>query len=64
MVKSALAEESSTALIPFIFLSALTDLSNIEKGLRNGADDYLTKPYKTKDLLNAVYSRLKKKEKD
>ena len=59
-----LQRDESTSSIPFIFLSALTDLSNIEKGLRNGADDYLTKPYKTKDLLNAVYSRLKKKEKD
>ncbi|MFZ0456580.1 MAG: response regulator [Ignavibacteriaceae bacterium] len=57
-----LQKNESTASIPFIFLSAFTDISNIKRGTREGADDYLTKPYKTKDFLNAVYSRLKKEE--
>lgn len=57
-----LQKDESTASIPFIFLSPLADISNKKRGTREGTDKYLTKPYKTKDLLNAVHSRLKKIE--
>lgn len=48
--------------IPFIFLTAKTEQSEIRKGMALGADDYITKPYDATDLLNAVEGRLKKAE--
>lgn len=46
--------------IPFIFLSAKTERSDIRKGMELGADDYITKPFSETELLNAIESRLKK----
>lgn len=40
-----------TAHIPFILLTAKTGLDSKLKGLRSGADDYLTKPFHTEELL-------------
>jgi len=61
-VKSDLSKESSTVLIPFMFLSALVEKQNIRQGMELGADDYLTKPFKIDELLNAVKIRFKKKD--
>ena len=55
--------DSSTSLIPFIFLSAKTDIQDIRKGMNRGADDYLLKPFKANELLQAVKTRLDKKKK-
>ncbi len=52
----------STAQIPFIFLTAKVEMQDMREGMTNGADDYLTKPFSYDDLLNAINSRLKKKE--
>lgn len=49
--------------IPFIFLTAKTDRSDLRKAMDMGADDYLTKPFQEVELLNAIESRLKKVEK-
>ncbi len=49
-----------TSTIPFIFLSALVDKSDLRKGMILGADDYLTKPFQAEDLLNSVKTRLEK----
>lgn len=57
-----LSKREDTALIPFIFITAKTDRMEIRKGIEMGADDYLTKPYDDIELLNAIESRLKKKE--
>jgi CheY-like chemotaxis protein len=46
--------------IPFIFLSAKADKTDFRKGLRMGADDYLTKPCDSSELLHAVELRLEK----
>ena len=48
--------------IPFIFLTAKTDRSDLRKGMDMGADDYLTKPFQEIELLSAIESRLKKLE--
>jgi CRP/FNR family transcriptional regulator, cyclic AMP receptor protein len=47
---------------PFIFLTAKTERSDLRKGMEEGADDYITKPFTGTELLNAVDSRLKKLE--
>jgi DNA-binding response OmpR family regulator len=46
--------------IPFIFLTAKSERTEIRKGMEMGADDYITKPFDGTELLNAVASRLKK----
>ncbi len=48
--------------IPFIFLTAKTERSDLRKGMDMGADDYLTKPFQEIELLKAIESRLKKIE--
>ena len=53
----------STATIPFIFISAKSDYTDIRSGMINGAEDYLTKPFRAKDLIQAINAQLKKKEK-
>ncbi len=50
------------AATPFIFLTAKAERVDLRKGMEMGADDYLTKPFDDMDLLNAIESRLKKKE--
>ena len=57
-VLKKLSKEESTMHIPFIFLSAKTEKEDIRKGMNLGADDYLTKPFEEKDLINAIESRL------
>lgn len=57
-----LSQKKETAQIPFIFLTAKTEKSDMRKGMELGADDYLTKPFDDSELLNAVASRLRKHE--
>lgn len=52
----------ATSNVPFIFLSAKIGSSDIRKGMINGADDYITKPFRAKDLLQSVETQLRKKE--
>lgn len=47
---------------PFIFLSAKAEKAEIRKGMEMGGDDYITKPFNTTELLNAIACRLKKAE--
>jgi DNA-binding response OmpR family regulator len=55
-----LARKAETSTIPFIFLTAKTEKTDIRKGMNLGADDYLTKPFDDTDLLNAIEARLRK----
>jgi len=55
-----LSKDPVTAKIPFIFLSAKTELTDIRKGMELGADDYLCKPFDDTDLLSSIEVRLKK----
>lgn len=57
-----LNKHPATSAIPFIFLTAKADRVDLRKGMEMGADDYLTKPFDDMELLNAIESRLKKKE--
>jgi len=55
-----LSKRTETAAIPFIFLTAKTEKSDMRKGMLLGADDYLTKPFDDTELLNTIEARLKK----
>ena len=57
-----LGKQAHTATIPFIFLTAKTERTDIRKGMEMGADDYLTKPFDDIELLNAIESRFRKSE--
>ncbi len=59
-VLSRLREHEQAKLIPFIFITALADRSNIRTGMEMGADDYITKPFSIKELTNAIDIRLEK----
>lgn len=53
---------SSWNAIPFVFLSAKGQQTDIRKGFGLGADAYVTKPFEPEDLLIAVQGRLKRME--
>lgn len=59
-VLEALQQDRKTVGIPFIFLSAKADRSDVRKGMNLGADDYLTKPFEEHELLEAITSRLRR----
>ncbi|MFB2934227.1 EAL domain-containing protein [Aerosakkonemataceae cyanobacterium BLCC-F154] len=60
-VLEELRQDPLTAVIPFIFLTALADRDRHRKGMELGADDYITKPCKPIELLKAIAVRLNKK---
>jgi len=55
-----LSKDDKTKRIPFIFMSAKTEVKDVRKGMDLGADDYLTKPVSEELLLSAISSRLAK----
>ncbi|MGQ9850746.1 MAG: hybrid sensor histidine kinase/response regulator [Aggregatilineaceae bacterium] len=48
------------ASVPFIFLTARTDRAFMRHGMELGADDYLTKPFSSAELLAAILARLER----
>jgi len=50
----------SIGSIPFLFLSAKTDADSIRQAMSLGADDYLLKPFKAIDLIQAVESKIER----
>lgn len=48
--------------VPFIFLSAKSDIADLRRGMKSGADDYLTKPFTAKELLESIETQLRKKD--
>jgi diguanylate cyclase (GGDEF)-like protein len=57
-----LRQKPDTAEIPFIFLTAKAEHRDMRQGMAMGADDYLTKPFQVDELLEAVSTRLKKRQ--
>lgn len=53
-----LQQESSTAGIPFIFLTAKAGREALQQGLGLGASEYLEKPIRLADLLGAITLQL------
>ena len=61
-VIKTLHNEPATMNIPFIFLTAKGERTDIRSGMNLGADDYLTKPVDKNDLLRAIKMRLARAE--
>ena len=53
----------ASTTVPFIFLTAKADIGDLRKGMNLGADDYIYKPFRVKELLQSVETHFKKKEK-
>ena len=61
-LKKILAAEPLTATIPFIFLTARTAEVDKIAGLKQGADDYITKPFNIDELIARVHTILRRIE--
>ncbi len=59
-VLQTLQQDAALAPIPFIFLTAKGDRSDLRNGMNLGADDYLTKPVANSDLVTAIEARLRR----
>ena len=61
-LRKMMSLDSDLASIPFIFLTARSNPEDRVSGIREGADDYITKPFVTEELLariEAVFRRVK-----
>lgn len=56
---SLLRASPATQSIPFIFLTQHNEVQAMRRGMQLGANDFLTKPIRRQELLNAVSGRLK-----
>ncbi len=57
-VLTALREDSATAMIPFLFLTASADRGNLQKIRELGMNDYILKPFNVDKFLEAISDRL------
>jgi signal transduction histidine kinase len=60
-LRRLMREDPQLATIPFIFLTARTGVDDRVSGLKDGADDYITKPFETEELfarIEAVFRRV------
>ncbi|MFN9371014.1 MAG: response regulator [Planctomycetaceae bacterium] len=58
-VCSRLKSSAETRTIPILMITALAEMSDIEKGIDAGADDFLTKPINKLELITRVRSLLR-----
>jgi len=64
-MRRLMSQDPLLVQIPFIFLTARTDPTDRISGIRDGADDYITKPYVPEELLariEAVLRRVKREQ--
>lgn len=61
-VVETLRADAELAHIPIVLLTAMSDRRHMRQGMTAGADDYLTKPYKPAELLEAVTAALAKRQ--
>jgi DNA-binding response OmpR family regulator len=57
---SVLAEIRKISAVPVLMLTAKNDEADKIKGLRTGADDYLTKPFSMEELMARVWSLIRR----
>ncbi len=61
-VLETLNKDDETAGVPFIFLTAKSEMKDMRKGMAQGADDYIIKPFDEEELLEAIDIRLRKND--
>ncbi|TGE33973.1 response regulator transcription factor [Desulfosporosinus sp. Sb-LF] len=57
-----LRAQRDTAIIPIIILSARNDVADKVIGLELGADDYMTKPFSSRELSSRIKARLREEQ--
>ncbi len=57
-VLEALKDDPATSAIPFIFMTGMDDPKALRRGMDQGADDFLLKPFPMNSMLAAVEARL------
>ncbi|AOY81848.1 response regulator [Moorena producens JHB] len=62
-VLEALRQDPATAKIPFMFLTASADRSNIQKIRELGIHDYILKPFNVDKFLDVISNRLAEQKK-
>lgn len=60
-VRAALEASPHTAVIPFVFLTAKADYEDLRRGMHQGTNDYLTKPFVPQDVLKTIETQLRKR---
>lgn len=63
LLHEIIRENNTLAAIPFIFLSAKKELDIMRRCLLDGADDFLSKPFKVKELTGMIQTKIKRFEK-
>lgn len=53
-----------TSQVPIVMLTAKTDTVDVVLGLESGADDYVNKPFKAKELVARIRARLRRGEEE
>lgn len=61
-VLAKVSRDARVSDIPFLFLTARIGRDDMRKGMGLGADDYITKPFTRKEILQAVDTRLGKRQ--
>ena len=51
---TAMRAQPAWATVPIIMLTSMGNEQNVLRGLRNGADDYLTKPFRPAELVARI----------
>ncbi|MFZ4263801.1 response regulator [Sphingobacterium sp. HJSM2_6] len=59
-VLSILLNNPLTSSIPFVFLNSTSSNEVVKKGLELGADDFITKPFQSNQLIRSVEARINK----
>jgi DNA-binding NarL/FixJ family response regulator len=54
--------DPALARLPLILISGQDDRSSVRAGMSSGADDYLTKPFSAEELIQAVESRMRRRD--
>lgn len=55
--------DQQTETTPFVFLTAREQREDIRRGMFLGADDFITKPFTAKEILDVITSTLEKRQK-
>lgn len=61
-VLEAVRSNKETQFVPFILITEKTSRKSYRFGMELGADDYLVKPFTNEELIEAIKSRLKRKQ--
>lgn len=61
-VLELLHKDDAFVMTPFIFLTAKSERDNMREGMSLGADDYISKPFKAHELVEAIDARFTKEQ--